>query len=270
MEIKKGIFLTGVFNEDYHQAEGVSNSQLSEFAKSPAHYLALKEQGYKPDTPAQRIGRIFHSWILDGVEPVVAPKVDRRTKAGREAYSDFVSENKGKEVITQDEQETMLAMVEAIRSHSVAGPLLSGGLAEQSLWFTNQETGLLCKCRPDYLNGDTVVDLKTAVDAGKDGFARAVFNYRYYIQNAFYMDGISSVDSSFKRFVFVVIEKAPPFAIGVYELEPAAVLQGRKTYKQELWYLAECIENDNFPGYSQEIITLSLPRWAQEDQHEMF
>lgn len=269
MEIKRGEFLD-ISNADYHSMIGVNCSKLAAFAKSPAHYLAMIQAGPTPPTPAQRIGSIFHAWVLEGVSPVVAPNVDRRTRTGKEEWARFVELNEGKEVVTQEEFDMLGGMGKSILQHQTARVLFLGGLAERSVFFDNAESGLLCKCRPDYLVSNAIVDLKTTNDASPEGFAKAIFNYRYYVQSAFYLDGVSTISPVYKRFIFVAVEKAPPYAVGVYELDAQAILQGRITYKQELMRLAECVENDSYPGYSDHIETLSLPRWAQENENELF
>lgn len=273
MEWKKG--QTGIIKpkmdmEIYHAAEGTNLSLLKKFMKAPAYYKAEVERKAKgvpeKSTPAKEFGKVFHDWALEGIEPVAAPSVDRRTKKGKEVYAEFLEENKGKNILKFEDMEIMKRMVESVRSHPVAGTLFEGGLAEQSIWWKDDVTGLLCKCRPDYMNQKKglVVDLKSTADVSPEGFARSVANYGYYLQNSFYMDGIETVlGKKFFDFLFVAVEKEEPYITVVYDLDPQAIWQGRSEYRESLTSLDYCIKNDYWPGYADEKVTLSLPRWAR-------
>ena len=106
-----------------------------------------------------------------------------------------------------------LAMAAAVRSHQAAAELLRDGQAEQSFWWDDADTGLRCKCRPDWLNGATVIDLKTTTDASPAGFAKSCATFRYHVQASHYLAGLPA-----ERFIFIAVEKVYPYAVGVYQL----------------------------------------------------
>jgi len=62
--------------------------------------------------------------------------------------------------------------------------------------------------------------------------------------------------------MFVFIEKKPPYAVAVYELDEESVEKGRELYAQDLKLYKECKEWDHWPAYSSKVQTLSLPKWA--------
>lgn len=64
--------------EVYHQHPSVSKSQLDQFARSPAHYLASLTAPRK-ETQAMRIGSLFHGLVLEPerVKIAVAPEIGR-------------------------------------------------------------------------------------------------------------------------------------------------------------------------------------------------
>lgn len=257
------------FNE-YRQEKGVNISSLKEMLKSPAHYRE-RILNPQPPTPALELGTTFHSWVLEGVEPVCAPVVDRRTKAGKEAWAEFVAANEGKTVLSSDDYVQLHRMFQSVLDSQAAASLLApGGKVEQSIFWQDSSTGLGCKGRPDYVGDGYVVDLKTAVDASPQGFAKAIFNFSHHMQAAFYLDGLSATGGKYSHFYFVAVEKTPPFNVGIYELDAQAIQQGRRAYKNALHKVLACLEDDNWPGYGDEITTLSLPRWAQENENELF
>ena len=264
--VRAGI-IPGIPIEEYHRHSSVSKSQLDQFAKSPAHYLSSLTTPRK-ETPAMRIGSIFHGMILEPerVRIAVAPVCDKRTNAGKATWEAFCLENAGAEIVTADEGEMLNGMAASVRTHQAASALLSGaGIAEGSCWWYDDQSGELCRCRPDFYRRDLgiIVDLKTTKDASPAGFAKAIANYRYNIQNAFYLDGVEAATGDIvKGFVFVAVESSAPYCTAVYQLDMQGVEAGRVEYRRLLLDLADCRAAKKFPGYSDRIETISMPAWS--------
>ncbi len=261
---------SGIPIDQYHRATpGISKSNLDDAHRSIAHYLAGLGAERKA-TPAMAFGEAFHARVL---EPerfesafAVSPECDLRTKDGRERMTAWRAEHQGAIGIAAEWATSIDSMYDAVVSHPIAGRLFEGGDAEHSFWWRDRETGLTCKCRPDYLRPDAIaVDLKTAADASPEGFTRAVFNYRYHVQQAFYSDGIASVlGVPLGGFLFVAVEKDPPYAVAVYNLDDFASQRGRLDYQDDLARIkAHCDNPGVFTGYSPTIEEIRLPRWAE-------
>jgi len=274
-----GIF-SGISNEDYHSGAGVSKSDLDNIHRSPAHYVAAKLQP-KEATSAMVIGAAIHSAIL---EPdlfsslyAVAPNVDKRTKAGREEHAAFelMCANKGITPLTADQQSIALAVRDAVYAFRPSRNLLTqcSGIAEQSVYW--QESDLLSecgvtddnqyfsKCRPDYLRDDNlVVDVKSTEDARSDNFRCSVAKYRYQVQQAYYSAGLKAIGRVPRSFVFLAVEKTPPYGIGIFTLDDEAVKLGRMAYRADLESFVRCKMADYWPGYPEEVQVIDLPKWA--------
>ena len=111
-----------------------------------------------------------------------------------------------------------------------------------------------------------IVDLKTTEDASPEAFAKSIARYGYHRQNSMYVDGVESSTGDFvKGFVFVVTEKTPPYCTAVYQLDMQGVELGRDQYKRLLLDLADCKIKNAWPGYSNRIETISMPRWAMKE-----
>lgn len=265
--------IPGIPIEEYHRHGSVSKSQLDQFAKSPAHYLASLTTQRK-ETAAMRIGSLFHGMVLEGVKVAVAPACDKRTKEGKATWEAFCIENAGAEIVTADEGEMLFGMVKSVKSHPAASALLSGpGIAEGSCWWHDEQSGELCRCRPDFYRQDLgiIVDLKSTEDASPKEFARSIANYRYHMQSAFYQDGVEAATGGFiKGFVFVAVEKKPPYAVAVYQLDMQGVEAGRVEYKRLLLELADCKAAKKFPGYSDRIETISMPAWSIKELYNEY
>lgn len=261
--------------DEYHRHGSTSKSQLDQFAKSPAHYLASLTTQRK-ETAAMRIGSLFHGLVLEPerVKIAVAPVCDKRTKDGKATWESFCLENAEAEIVTADEGEMLNGMAESIRKHQAASALLNGdGIAEGSCFWFDERSGELCRCRPDFYRRDLgiIVDLKSTEDASPAGFAKSIWKYAYHRQAALYMDGVSeSTGDIIKGFVFVAVEKSAPYAVGVYRLDMQGEEAGRVSYQSLLLDLAGCKINRNFPAYSPRIETISLPAYAVKEVYNEY
>ena len=252
----------------YHAMDSiVSNSYLGRLDKCPANAKIPM-----PDTPALIIGRAFHSIVLDGLESfkkhfAVLPDIDKRTKEGKAAYAQFCEENGAKEVISLPDYEILAEMLSAVATHPIASKLMMEGRSEMSVFWTDEETGLPCKCRPDRIpDGEhgVILDLKSVRNADVHAFTNAVMNYGYAREAAFYIDGFNAVSSAkVDAFVFICVEKEPPYRVETYCLEELFVEDGRREYRRLMATEVECRKNQFWPNYQySEIMTLYMPGWA--------
>ena len=178
--------------DTYLSLPAVSSHGLMLIERSPAHYRASISTP-RASTPAQQLGTLTHMAVLEWdryqSSVVVAPDVDRRTKAGKEADAEFraaVSENPDAVIATTEQDAKARTMREAVMGHPSARAMLEDGQAETTLLF--ELLGVNGKARPDWLptGYPVIVDLKTAADARPSEFARASARYGYALQAAFY------------------------------------------------------------------------------------
>jgi hypothetical protein len=184
----------------------------------------------------------------------------------------YAVENAGRVILTTDEWDQLHAMRDAVLAHPVAGKLLTAapGDAELSVYWTDQETGELCRCRPDFWRRDGIlVDVKTTDDASPEAFARSLVNWRYHVQHPFYLDGCAAAIKQCgasnmvtpRHFLFLVVEKKAPYAVAVYRLNEESVDAGRREYRRDLDLYAKCRATNDWPGYPAEIQPIDLPTW---------
>lgn len=266
MTIEPGIY-PDMSNEDYHQGPGISKSGLDLVARSPYlyRYSPPREQ-----TKAMLIGSAFHAMTLEpdlfGSLFAVRPSgIDSRTKAGKEALAEFAESNAGKTVFDPDDAAKVEAMANAVRSNQAAANLLADGEAETSIFHIDEHTDELVKVRPDWMVEDLLVDLKSTEDASHEAFARSCWNYRYFVQAAFYLD-VANAQLGFKRFssfCFIACEKSPPYQVAVYVADQQMVEAGRAEYRRCLNLYHQCRVADTWPGINDgRIVPIGLPGWA--------
>lgn len=267
--------LEGVENAEYHRHTAVSKSHLDLVARSPLHYWAryVDPNRVEPEpTPAMLMGTAVHTHVLEldawDSRYVSAPEaIDRRTKAGKEAWAAFEAEAAGRTVISRADADLVMAIGRAVHGHPAAAALLSwDGQAETTHMWTDATTGLECKCRPDWLtsDGSLIVDLKTTEDASPAGFRKSIASWRYHVQAAWYLHGLEQ--ASGKRpdqFIFICVEKKPPHAVAVYAADAEMVAAGYDTAMRDLQVLADCKAAGSWPGYSEQIELISLPPWMR-------
>lgn len=249
-----------ISNAEYHADPAVSASHLHAAAISPYHYWSRFIDPQRPPsvpTAAMRLGSLVHCAVLepDELSNRYGVCLPRNTNAGKEQAAEM--EASGIEAVTSADMETALAMAASVRSHQAAAELLRDGKAEQSIWWDDKPTGLRCKCRPDWMTGATVVDLKTTTDASPRAFARSVAQYRYHVQANHYQVGTGA-----ERFVFIAVEKTYPYAVAAYELDLISMIHGSELRRNDLSVIADCRAINEWPGYGNTIQPLSLPEWA--------
>lgn len=259
-------------NAEYHaDRSAISKSGLDWISKSPAHFYAkYLDPNAKPSSKSEAliIGSGVHKAILEpnefSDEFMIAPEINKRTNDGKQQYADFQQRYAGKELITMETYNTIMRMRDSVLAHPVASELLTGGVAEQSIFWTDPVTGVRCKCRPDYITKHRIIaDVKSTDDASPEGFGRSAAKYRYHVQAPFYVDGYESYTGQLSEgFVFVAVEKSPPYAVALYFVDGETMTLGRDLYRRELAVYRECLKNQQWPSYDTQISNLRLPPYA--------
>lgn len=267
---KKLVFKDGVHNisnEEYHAASGVSRSQLMLLDKSPYHFwyeVMSGEAEIKEATPAMNIGSAFHTMLLEPElfdrEYSVMPPIDRRTKQGKEDYQIFIEESAGKIVLTAEQFEKVSKMADLVKRHEIVTTLLDEAKFEQSIFWTDKETDIQFKARPDILSAKMVVDLKTTADASAYKLQRSALDYHYFLQAGMCYEGCKAIGQPFEIFVILAAEKEAPHVPAVFMMNDEALQYGIDQFMNYKKRLHECLSSDKWPGYP--VQELSVPQYA--------
>lgn len=263
-EVKPGIY-DGIPAEDYHRGPGISASGLKRLLPpyTPAHY----RYGEFESTAALDFGKVAHRLILgEGDRFVVSPYDSFRSKEAREWKAE--QEAAGVVVISEDDQARARAMVAALDRNPLAASLFSDGKPEQSLYWTDAETGVLCRARFDWLRNIDgtrrllIPDYKTCRRADLKTFAKAAADYGYAISAAFYEDGAKALGlDPDPLFLLVAQEKTAPYLSTVTYLHKDDMKTARALIRKGLRLYAECLERDEWPGYPATAHALELPTY---------
>lgn len=249
---------------DYHKdTTKISKSGLDLINKSPLHYWDryLNPNAEEKKTAAMTFGSAVHTRILEphefGKKYVTAPKIDKRTKDGILNWNAFISAHPNHEIISKEDDILIEKINNAVYNHYQASLLLSKLTIVEEVFIYND-----MKCKPDGLTSlNIVIDLKTTEDASPYAFGRSAIKYRYDVQAAFYSDILEANNHKVEGFVFIAVEKTPPFAVAVYVIEEEDILRGREKYLENLKVWRECKSTNQWPGYG--ISKLMLPNYGK-------
>ena len=269
---KDGIYYNIPFDE-YRSWEALSKSSLSPITVSPAHAKMRLEQTESKKTPKMVFGSLVDSLLFDSEEQIEADwfiinddiRRDKRTKT----YKAILDEAGNREIVKQKEWLDAAATVEAIQRR--VGPMLDRATFQVSIIWTDPETGIRLKGRPDIVDFDEGIiwDLKTTQDPRPGPFSRTAANLRYHWQAGMYTEGLTQLtDRDDWLWGWVSVEAEPPHSIYLYSAESRVVQIGwEQAHKAvKLWH--QCEVSGEWPAHVQEKVeALPFPEWVLDPEH---
>ena len=301
MSIKYGM-ITGESNEDYHGNACVSASTIKDFIKSEYLYYRkhIKRDCKQETTKAMTFGSVVHEYILERDvfdSNYAVNSYSGATKEGRLRKAEIIEA--GQKAITASELAEIQRLSDAVYANPVAKSLLSHGKAEVS-WRTNagafdmqsRTDWFIDEPTPEQIamlqaNGQNIkagqpviVDLKTTqeLDAWRrNNYGNAIHQFSYHLQLAIYLAVINKIRKEqgkeiCRHFLFVVVEKKPPYDCAVIVLSERSFGLAQTQLKEYLKRLTACYERNGWSGYKdQGIIEAGIPEnICQREEQEMF
>lgn len=196
--------------------------------------------------------------VLDVVEAT-----DLRSTSAQEHQEKIRAE--GKTPLLRSELTRVQEMADALAQVPLIQQLMKDGEPEVSAFCVDEETGVMRRSRFDLLD-DLLIDYKTTVDAEPQAFARSAGKYGYHQQHAWYEQIALDLGRQVRGFLFIAQEKTAPYLTSVTELVPDAVARGAELNRRALQRFRDCQESGRWPGYSNGITAIDIPRYAYYDQ----
>ncbi|WP_351122649.1 PD-(D/E)XK nuclease-like domain-containing protein [Shewanella sp. T24-MNA-CIBAN-0130] len=252
-------------DEIYHSCIGVSTSKLKMFIQCPKKFKAHYIDCIIPRTEKAYfdMGKAIHTLTLQPwlfASSYIEQAEDIKVRNGKK-WDEFKAAAGNKVVLTKAQWAEMPIMRQSLENEPTALALTKGGVAEQSYFMRDVETGLIVKCRPDYKIGDLIIDLKSAASAAVKDIRWNFKKLGYHIQDALYTEV-----SQAKEFAFLVVESSAPFVwVGPVAFDEEAKRFGYLKYRKALRELKQCMETDIWPGYTDEMVTIELNKFESDE-----
>lgn len=261
MAIEPGMLITGMPNEVYHSlTDWLSKSALDLFSRSPAHLMCAKPPAA---SRAMAIGTATHTAILEpasyAAEYIALPDgIDRRSAEYKDASKIYGADN----VLTATEADHISGKQDALLMNDDWREIVSQlHEIELSVFAKCDQTGALIKCRFDLLtHSGHAVDLKKTQDIRTNQLERAVLNYRYHVQEAFYRHvWRCATGRELLSYQFAFIEDVPPHSNVLVTLCDETRRLAESTVREELAAYADGADPASTIARPSTII--SLPEW---------
>jgi hypothetical protein len=255
--------------ETYHASAALSSSGARTLiGDCPAIFEHERRNG----TPTRKefdLGACAHTLVLGvGREIVVTTETEWRTdKVKREVAE---ARARGAVPLKPKDFDTVRAMADALRRHPDADEVFApGGVAERSLFWTDPETGVFCRARPDWI-GNGLSDYKSTTDVSLDHIRRTIANFGYHQQIPWYLDGAVALDlvPADAPFRLVFQMKTDPYLVSIVEIDDAAMEIGRDLNRLARQMFRDCTATDIWPSYTHGIETVSLPAYVERRHFE--
>lgn len=275
----------GMSDRMYRAIPAANQSTLKDMlSETPAHtrYKDL----FGEETDSMRFGTAFHTLVIDPdsypEQYVIWPGKTRAGKVWDAFEAQAVLDDKI--VLRMVDDTALRLMVTSLREHPIAAKQFERGKERECVmvWY---EGDILCKSKVDgFCNDDypTLTDLKTAANISPESIERAVVNFGYDVQNAWYLRGARANEVKDPNFLFTFVETGgttphprivnakdePRHAVRVLELEPAAVNRGEMILKQALDLWRACATSKSWAAYPNRIERTKLPAWAKREVNQ--
>lgn len=267
---------------DYHADKAaVSKGMLATLLKRrrlyKAEHIDGREEEREPTTDMDK-GTLTHTGLLepelfdDAYAIYPADVLAKNGAASTNAARAFKEEHAaaGKIVLKQEDFDDVLAMIASVKAR-LGHWLKLESRREHAVYWRDDETDILCRCRPDWLieKGGCayIFDLKTTADSSPEAFRRAAEQHRYWLQHAHYSNGVHialdrEVDT---EFYFVVVENTFPHTTVLYQLLPSVAVAADVRRCGLMEELAERLATGNWSEpWERDIQPLDIRPWSFE------
>jgi len=263
---------------DYHTHPALSSTGARRMLRPGCPALFdFERRNPREATQAMKLGRAAHRETLGvGSDIVLGDWPDFRTKAAQEWRDE--AEAAGLIPLLRDgkQWQHVRGMRDALHAHPLFGRLFDPerGHAEVSAFWTDDETGVECRARfdflPDPVDGRRLVipDYKKTADPEPGAFARDAAKYGYPMQADWYLRGAQALGlGTSPAFVFATQSADPPYLVSVVQLSRQDLILASHRNRIALHTFKACTEADRWPGYGETVHTLDMPAyWRNESE----
>lgn len=268
----------------YFSSPALGSSDVKLLYKSPAAYWWEKnghECVKRKKTKAMDFGTAFHLLCLQPhlyeERCVVVPYFDDRRSSeaikAKKAATDLAKTIDGGFILNFEDDYIARHMHHSIMSADEVGVLFSyeNAAPEISMFAKDPSTGINLRGKVDRRINDRgmLIDVKTVRNADKDAVQRDMTDFGWDLQAAHYLHVANLIDGPghWHTFLFVAVEKAPPFRTYIEVADPKDFLSyGFRKLEKAYRNYKNGVEQNQWPRYEpdeSQIRTLNTPIWAR-------
>ena len=280
--------LTSLSDDEYHQADGLSSSQIKDAMQS-LMYFDQKHNKKVIEVPTNDhfcIGKLVHCMVLEPVHVasryVTKPDVPKPTVRQRSAYDKWVRNGKphkstyaeyptdltiqrcefwdafssrDRTLVTQEHWEVSQNMADALCSNPIVNNFLSDPdvECEHSYFMVDEETKLLVKARPDIKVNDTIADIKSISLREPVDEEFLINKLRYEVKRRkYHVSAAMYLDiTNAKNFYFIFVNKEPNYHwVAVVQISEEFLAEGDQIYRKTLARIKNANETQEWPDPS--------------------
>jgi hypothetical protein len=266
--------------QDYLELPGLNASRLKPYS------ISTRKGVYEDKKPRKvskylSIGKLAHALILEG-EAAAQKLIDETfitdgfpiNKStgkpygfGSGKFQDWLAtQDPSKDVIMPDDLELIRNQAQAVAGHKAAVDLLKDcPKRETAITWTCRHTGEQCKALVDFFGQHNAGDLKTFGRPLTLGALESeIYNRQYYLQFAFYADGLEQNGIQAEFFV-IFVQSNNEHDVCVGNINYTALEQGRTDYIKAIGNFKKRKEVSlNKIGQYPQVIDIGIPYYAVE------
>jgi hypothetical protein len=281
--------------EDYHANTTHLSATTLKYARESLKHFDWYRTGRLPreDKPQFSFGNAFELALLapneylqkvavmpeaEWFEEVKASKPDvktiRNTTIYKERCAQWMNENAGKYVISETGPESFEAIEEMLSScyqDKIIQGLIKNTEYQLSLFWTDPETGIKLKTRPDICKRkkNVIVNLKTILDGSPDGFSKDLKKWDYPLQAVIEIEGClrTGIMDKVDNYFWLAVEKVAVFNATIYEFQETDIAPVMDSFHFLLSRIKKAQEKNLYPGYTDladneyGILQAKIPLW---------
>lgn len=248
--------------DQYPAWDAVRAGWLRDLADSPARCRYFQLNG-RSITKEMRLGSAIHCRLLEPEifesKYVTIKNENSRTKAAQEAKAELIEEFGEDCFLPWADYNKVISIADTIQSDREFAKLEKAfSLKELAVVWDDAETGLRCKALFDAisLTGQFIADLKTCPKSNPQDFRWKVVRDGYDVQAAHYMKGAAAAGIDIEDFIFIAVEKTPPFMVGIYPLTIKSINAAKDKHTELMKRYAVCSQHNKWPGYGMQDLDL--------------
>jgi len=264
---------------EYQQWPGVHWSTLAAMGTSPlAYHEAVTTP--KPPSATMELGSAIHTAILEP-ELFEAEYAMYDGRKGTKAYAEWLEQQAaGVTVLSVEQYAQCMGAAEAVwckPQGREARRVLSGARREVSIRWTDPETRIRCKARPDIVRYHRVLttvdrvrtvdlaDVKTTASVDARKFGKIAADLAYDGKMAFAGGGLRALGYTVRAVKIIAVEQKPPHDVAVYDVTAEVLDAGEAKVREYLARLKTCRRRRSWPGRYTGSQPLDFPRYALPD-----